>query len=859
MLVRNTRTVFRYMTNPTSNPLPQIPAPDGYRFRDVQLELSLKPFYDNSPETREAVCREVFEQWRALWRHADSVSIMLLIAEGSEILEFDGHPETEFEWARYHGAPNRHRWELPKKAVSDDPDHNAIGVNTGKYDPEGLGIHSRAYLYREDPAVFTYGWLRDLVADLKRIGAKATGGKPILVGNFFDIGPEFAKSRFKFDWHREILGDGPVFKEQFISCEAVLKGDERRYAAYPEGIPEGTRIGTFLGKQLSALYELAGFDFLWLSNGFGFSLEPWAMVGEVFDGAAYHPERSAGIQERILRFWKDLRTEFPNHYRLRCRGTNLATGIDLGSDASPLREIYAGDFAVDAPVNSPWAALDGDFGLELSGWMSHIARHPGDTFRYRFYTHDPWWLNSPWLDRYAHEPHDIYLPLSVSRLQSDGSTEIPRDIAFLSIDDSNGQMPLAVPNEVIAHILSAREQAPDAPGPLLWAYPFDHFHDLTVKESRPDLPLHADAYMGTVINEGVPLNTVVDRKDLTAAWAALPASARGTVILTTPPAPGSVEERELREILESGANVLLFGPLPNGSVFLTLLGLTKGEPLEGDFTMQFEGEDQRTLRHTALLSGGAFDETPAPGFEEKATTLAEVSQGDTRRPVTALAAVGKGRLVWTRASLSTAEYDPSDPAPIRGPLLKPLDPATFVPPGRLVREALKVFDWSINAECTPHESRPPYLTVHRHKGAMVLSGHHRDEHAEQLIRTPLGAPLLPNRNNRIRDGHTEISGRKAWKAEVRAFVACGGDSTMKAFEPPPVMHGCHRRLLVFGARQATLHFLIEPGQPEDRVRVLRDPHFPYFVGDFAEPEFRDTPHGRVLCVEKVEGDLLIEW
>ena len=30
--------------------------------------------------------------------------------------------------------------------------------------------------------------------------------------------------------------------------------------------------------------------------------------------------------------------------------------------------------------NSPWAALNGDFGLELIGWMSHIAELPGDPF-----------------------------------------------------------------------------------------------------------------------------------------------------------------------------------------------------------------------------------------------------------------------------------------------------------------------------------------------------------------------------------------------------------------------------------------------------------------------------------------------
>jgi len=335
-----------------------VPVPDGYRLRDVQLETSLKPFYDNTAATREAVCREIFTQWQALLRHADQVSILLWIGEGSEILEYDGNAETSFEWARYHGSPNRHRWELPDRSVTQDPDHNGIGIDVGARDPEQKGIHCRAYLYRPEPAVFTYGWLRELVADLKRIGNSITG-LPVRVGQGFDIGPEFAKSRFKFEWHREILGDGPIFKEQFISCEAVLKADNRRYGAYPEGIPEGLTIGEFLGRQCRALFDACGQDFLWLSNGFGFALEPWAMVGRIFDGEVYHPERVAGTRERILSFWEKLREGLGREVNIRTRGTNMATGIDIGSDASPLQEIYESNPVLDAPVNSPWAAQIG--------------------------------------------------------------------------------------------------------------------------------------------------------------------------------------------------------------------------------------------------------------------------------------------------------------------------------------------------------------------------------------------------------------------------------------------------------------------------------------------------------------------
>ena len=42
-----------------SEKIPQAPVPSGYHFRDIQLEMSLKPFWDNTPETREAVCREM--------------------------------------------------------------------------------------------------------------------------------------------------------------------------------------------------------------------------------------------------------------------------------------------------------------------------------------------------------------------------------------------------------------------------------------------------------------------------------------------------------------------------------------------------------------------------------------------------------------------------------------------------------------------------------------------------------------------------------------------------------------------------------------------------------------------------------
>ncbi|WP_309400535.1 hypothetical protein [Cerasicoccus maritimus] len=829
------------------------PTPDGYRWRDVQLEMSLKPFFDNTPSTREAVLREVFTQWSALCRHAESISIMLWIADGSEILEYDGCDDTEFEWARYHGSANRHRKLEQKEAEEAEKDPDLSGIGGHLVDPEKKGIHSRSYLYRENPAVFNFAWLRDLVADIKRIGAELTG-KKIYVGETFDIGPEFAKSRFKYEWHTEILGDGPVFKDEFISCEAELNGDDRAYAAYPNGIPDGTRFGVFLGKQATAFFEAMGFDFLWLSNGFGFSLEPWALVGEVFDGADYHTERVEGIQERVLQFWKDLRAEFPLKYHIRSRGTNLATGIDLGSDASPLKHIYEGGFGVDAPVNSPWAALDGDFGLELSGWMSHIARFPGETFRFRFYIHDPWWINSPWLDRYSRQPHDIYLPVAISRLNSEGQVEIPRDLALLTVDDSFGQMPLSVPAEVTAFMLRAREKAPDAAGPFLCAYPFDEFHEIA--KTRPDLTLHADAYIGAAINEGLPLNTVVDTKDLSTALAN--SGQEDAIIVTPVPMPGSKLEAELIEQLEADADVLLYGPVLPGSKFLKLLGLELSESIEGDFALQsselIEPYPGNTIRHTGFLSGGGWAESIA---ENANCAYAEAEQNGQCRAVMAIAKLTKGRLAWTRASLSTGEYNPDKPRKIKGPILKPLNRQKFYPAGRQIRNCLTAFGWQIDSIETINEDRPPYLTAHRFKNAFIVSGHSRDPNATIAVKHPLGAPLRINHTTHIANGAAQLTGEVAWTGEVRMFADCAQGS-IKVLEVPVIMHGVYRRVVVSGCEGATLRFLVETGHT-DKIRLLLNPVFPYFVGEFIEPVIESTPHGDVITVPDVTGSILFEW
>jgi hypothetical protein len=65
-------------------------------------------------------------------------------------------------------------------------------------------------------------------------------------------------------------------------------------------------------------------------------------------------------------------------------------------------------------------------------------------------------------------------------------------------------------------------------------------------------------------------------------------------------------------------------------------------------------------------------------------------------------------------------------------------------------------------------------------------------------------------------------------------------------------------MTVSGCMDATLVFLVDPGH-DNPIRILRNPVFPYFVGDFVEPTIESSPFGPIIRVKNVNGDLLFEW
>ena len=110
-------------------------------FKEVTLEVSLKPFYNTDDASVEQVVEKIYEQWKPLIKEREIIRIMLWIGDGSEILDYDGEESTSFDWAHYLGMAN-----CPD--VGDLPKHTSL--------------HTHRQLYRENIPNMTYGILKNI-------------------------------------------------------------------------------------------------------------------------------------------------------------------------------------------------------------------------------------------------------------------------------------------------------------------------------------------------------------------------------------------------------------------------------------------------------------------------------------------------------------------------------------------------------------------------------------------------------------------------------------------------------------------------------------------------------------------------
>ncbi|HVW59243.1 MAG TPA: hypothetical protein VHC48_04380, partial [Puia sp.] len=733
-------------------PLPSATSLKGKPFNNITLEASLKPFKKNDAASIRQVAREMFIQWQSLLRHADTVSVMLWTGDGSEILDYRGSLGQPLEWARYMGNPNT--------------DHE---VGSG---PKELSLHERAYLYMDNPPAYTYGDLKFIIQTLKETGSAITG-KPVRIGATFDPGPEFAKSDFKYRRHTEILGGSAMGHRTFVSCYSRLHADTIAYAGFPRGIPANTPFGTFFGRQSQHFLTDLGYDYIWLSNGFGFGVEGWSSTGAIFNGKGFEKDKLADTRSKIAEFWQLFRKECPL-FRIETRGTNLSAGTDLARDGVDLKSIYRGGYNMLPPPNSPWAALDGDFGLEMTGYMSRMAELPDERYIFRYYTHDPWWVNSPWLDRYGREPHDIYLPMSVARINGAGEIKLPTHLNFLTIDNSYGDMPSQVPDEVIPHILKARYDAPTAPGPLVWVYPFDEYHDwaYTQPDRIPEI-YYGDWLIRQAINNGFPLNTVISTTSFQTVFNSKPDLFNGSILVTIVPPAGSALERALIGYVEKGGRLLVYGPADHaGKAFLDLLNLGNTKPLEGEFRVETDMSTDKldkkypmNLLHESLFSGGGIATRIGNSKDPYTKLFASAAQGTERRDIAwtrAMPGWQGGKVAYVRGTNSSSFKG--------GKLLTPHDPEKWFTGPLLLRYILKSFHLDYGIEKETPGIKDPILTISRSDNGFFFSGYVPNTTVLQKFKLPQGAPVFTGLETRLENGYSTYSMPTAWHRECRIFV-----------------------------------------------------------------------------------------
>jgi len=748
--------------------------------KNIALEMSLKPFKRIDDKYIKEVSIYVFEQWRPLLKNTETVSVMLWTADGSEILDYRGNEDDKINWACYAGNAN--------------PDNTVWHKD---HDPDGLSVHCEGYYYTNDVPVMTYKVLKKIVKTLKEEGERITG-KKVLIGATFDVGPEFANSDFKYNRHREICTGNAMGPQTMVCCYEKLNADDVSYAGFPDGIPHDTPFGTFFGRQTNIFLKDMGMDYIWFSNGLGFGRETWSVTGDIFDGEEFHPESLEMVKESMMEFWTLFRNECPD-YEIRVRGTNMTVGIDLASDGVPLKAIYDNVDNLVPPPNSPWAALDGDFGLELTGYMSRMAEVPNGDYLFRYYVHDPWWVNSPWYDRYEGQPHDIYLPLAVGRIDENGKMCAPSHMHLLSIDNCWGDLPDSCANEPIPHLIKAIKDAPDAPSPVVWVYPFREYNEAESKKMLNRM-YHLDWFIRGCINNGAPITSIISTDNFRKVDKII---FDGSIIVTAVPEADSEFEREIIKYVKDGGRVIFFGDTDDTSEsFMDFVGIRKADGISGEMSVILDGTKAGKLKHDVLMNSGEINTVGNGGvvFAEAGGKAIGVKNNS---------------CIWLRATVSAdrVNYTENQRLPV------PHNDAEYFIAERLMLNALSKMGLEISYE-KPVGEKTPVTMISRSDNAFIYSVYTPSTTVKTTLGHKLGAPVLMGYRTELVNGKSTYHFPKASHTECRIFVE-QESGIVGAKECPPVCYIDRRNIEVNGLQNATVRLFPEE-YCKNSARVLLD-------------------------------------
>ncbi|TFG69965.1 MAG: hypothetical protein E4H27_06550 [Anaerolineales bacterium] len=758
----------------------------------IALELSLKPFGRNDGKSPEVCARHVITAWRPLLEAAAEVSFMLWVADGSEILEWRGDLEQSLEWARYIGFCNAGR---------------------DVYDAHHHAPTRSAILYTEQPMGMCYAELKAIAGALREVGAELLD-RPITIGATFDPGPEFAESPFKYNRHREIIvpkrvSGRPTFP--MVDAAALLHADTQSYAAYPQGIPEGEPFALFLGKQIREYCRDIGFDYVWLSNGFGFSAVAWDYLGPGFDGEQFMPEERARYLERFKQAWNDLyrgNSEIP----MEIRGSNFAAGMDIAKDGVDFAWLYDSGYVRLPPPNSPWGALNFDFGLEIAGFLSRAVKSPQGEYLFRYYPNDPWFWQNPWTDIFYGQAFDIYMPLATSVINSAGEITTPSTINFLTGDTEYGETDPLTGVQVAAHIRTALNDRPDDVGLITWIYPFEEYHRLASAGAAGQ----AEVFFGhwfvrSAINNGLPVASVGTPEAFDILLSNRRAAPQTIAFLPTAAVRREEDAQRLFAWLEKGVPVILYGPASSlHPSVLSYLGLELEHPLEGEFVLNTaDGAIAGTLLHDPVGSAGGIAArfTANSGAELHYTAMSEAGE---RAYSVSASTTGGTQLTWIRGT-NAFETRPDG----TNLALKPKPQVVrYYDASKLGYEALGRLGYSIDVRCEASNAvagqHPALMLFSRHDNAWYLSGYAAAPVGFVKLKFPDGAPVFHATFARLEGGAALYPLARTLHYECRVFVR---QETGVIGCDPGARDEHHRELTlkITGLQDATVVFLPPEG------------------------------------------------
>jgi hypothetical protein len=371
------------------------------------------------------------------------------------------------------------------------------------------------------------------------------------------------------------------------------------------------------------------------------------------------------------------------------------------------------------------------------------------------------------------------------------------------------------------------------PGPVVWLYPFDEYHDMTFSGENIEDVFFGDWFMRTAINCGFQINTVVSTNNF-----------NGTIKKNVIVVPTAVTRNKqtfnlLMEFIESGSRVLFYGPV-NDAKLLNLLGLkTVDEVIAGELEVVIDSK-KKLIQHDSRYSAGAINTVKN---KEDIEVIASVQDK--------VIALKRSNVAWTRGSNSFI-------IPSNGRYPEMLDRNKYFYPESMMRILLGKFGYICEFDKYSKDQPDPVIVTNYNKNALFISSYVPDMNTTERLKFPEGAPLFVETETVIENGLSVYHFSKAEHLECRIFVEME-DGALKCKEFCLCTPEVKRRLEVSGLKNSTVRFRPEIGY-EETTKVLLNPESPPYVkGNFLKAEKENIFAGTVLTYRNITGKILISW